>query len=70
MQHSREGYVRIVCQRISQRQGPMGRQLSDEPFRQRLEAIVFLGFGLRRGSTVGADADDSALGRAARLAVR
>src|SRR5215831_15723839 len=48
----------------------MGRQLGDEAFRQGLEAVVFLGFGLLPRSTVGADCDDSALGRAARLAVR
>src|SRR5262249_60602756 len=47
----------------------MGRQLSDEPFRQRLEAVVFLGFGLSLRGTAGADCDDAAVGRAARLTV-
>src|SRR5262245_40099868 len=69
MERRREGGVRIARQRVSQGQGTMGRQLGDEPFRQRLEAVVFFGFGLRPGSTVGADADDPALGGAARLAV-
>src|SRR5215831_2906103 len=46
----------------------MGRQFGDEAFRQRLEAVVFL-FGLRPRSTVSADCDDSAVGRAARLTV-
>jgi len=48
----------------------MGRQFSDEPFRQRLEAVVFLGFNLGRRRTAGTDGDDSPLARAARLAAR
>ena len=68
MQHSRKGCVRIVRQRIPQRQGAMGGQLGDEPFRQRLEAVVLIDFGLRRRSTASADADNGALRRAAWLA--
>ena len=47
----------------------MGCELGDEPFRQRLETVVFLGFGLWLRCAAGPEGDDSALGRAARLAV-
>src|SRR5215831_19992551 len=67
MQNSCEGYARIVCQRIPQRQRPMGRELGDEPFRQWLEAVVLFNFGLRLRSTASAEAD-SAWVHTARLA--
>ena len=42
VQHRREGDVRIVRQRVAQRQRAMGGQLGHEPIRQRLEAVVLL----------------------------
>src|SRR5712671_7887590 len=45
----------------------MGGQLGDEPFRQRLEAVIFVGLSLALTRTPGADCDDSAPGRAAWL---
>src|SRR5258708_5236919 len=47
----------------------MGCQFSDEPFRQRLKAVVFFGFSLALKRAIGADCDDSALGGAAWLTV-
>src|SRR5713101_7607563 len=47
----------------------MGCQFSDEPFRQRLEAVVVFGFSLALKRAIGADCDDSAPGRAAWLTV-
>src|SRR5260370_3477189 len=69
VQPRREGGVRIVCERVPQGQGPMGCQFSDEPFRQRLKAVVFFGLSLALKRAIGADCDDSALGRAAWLTV-
>src|SRR6266481_9950455 len=46
----------------------MGCQFSDEPFRQRLEAVVFLGYGLGLRCAAGTDADNAALASAAQLA--
>ena len=42
MQHRLEGDVRIVRQRIAQRQGAMGGQLGDQPIRQRADGFVLL----------------------------
>src|SRR5258705_8523560 len=36
VQHRREGCTRVARQRIPERQGAMGGQLGDKPFRQRL----------------------------------
>jgi len=47
----------------------MGCQFSDEPFRQWLKAVVFFGFSLALKRAIGADCDDSALGRGAWLTV-
>jgi hypothetical protein len=43
----------------------MGRQFGNEPFRQRLDAVVFLGFRPRRRRCGSADGNDAA--RAGRI---
>ena len=61
MQHRLEGDVRIVRQRIAQRQGAMGGQLGHQPIRKRTDGLVLLrrvDLGTRRRA---ADGDDGPL---------
>jgi len=48
VEHCREGRARIVRQCVPQRQRALRRQLGDEPFRQRLEAIVLFARTLQK----------------------
>ena len=61
MQHRLEGDVRIVRQRISQRQGAMGGELGHQPIGQRTDGFVLVRrvrLGTRRRA---ADGDDGPL---------
>jgi len=58
VQQHRQGDLRVVRHRIPQRQGAVGRQLADQPLRQRLDDVVSVVVIIRLAA---ADGDDGAL---------
>jgi len=58
VQQHRQGDLRVVRHRIPQRQGAVGRQLADQPLRQRLDDVVSIVVIIQLAA---ADGDDGAL---------
>src|SRR6516165_11871349 len=66
MQHRRDGHAGIIRERLPQRQRSVCSELGNEPFGQRLDAVVLLAFALWLRIAIAADCNDCTLDRSGR----